>query len=41
MTVPKKAANSFVELGPKSEVVLKCFKGHESDFGGSKIRKDS
>ena len=37
----KKAANSFGELGPKREVVLNGFKGPESDFGGSKIRKDS
>ena len=36
----KKAANSFGELGPKREVVLNGFKGPESDFGGSKIRKD-
>ena len=40
-TVPKKVANSFGELGPKREVVLNGFKGPESDFGGSKIRKDS
>ena len=37
----KKAANSFGELGPKREVVLNGSKGPESDFGGSKIRKDS
>ena len=36
-----KVANSFGELGPKREVVLNVFKGPESDYGGSKIRKDS
>ena len=37
----QKMANSFGELGPKREVVLNGSKGPESDFGGSKIRKDS
>ena len=37
----EKAANSFGELGPKREVVLNCFKGPESDFGGSEIRTPS
>ena len=37
----KKVTNSFGELGPKREVVLNVFKGPESDYGGSKIRKDS
>ena len=37
----KKMESSFGELGPKREVVLNGFKGPESDFGGSKIRKDS
>ena len=36
-----KSENSFGELGPKREVVLNVFKGPESDYGGSKIRKDS
>ena len=36
-----KVGNSFGELGPKREVILNGFKGPESDFGGSKIRKDS
>ena len=36
----KKVANSSGELGPEREVVLNGFKGPESDFGSSKIRKD-
>ena len=36
----KKVVNSSGEVGPKREVVLKGFKGPETDFRGSKIRKD-
>ena len=39
--VRSEVANSFGELGPKREVVLNGFKGPESDFGDSKIRKGS
>ena len=37
----KSEANSFGELVLKREVVLNGSKGPESDFGDSKIRKDS
>ena len=39
-TVPKKWRTVLVNWGLK-EAILNGFKGPESDFGGSKIRKDS